>query len=179
MTSGNAMYKMQHALWMLTNVKKIGKGRYAPTSRIYEYVRKSHNIAIKNTWTEEKRKNHSEKLKKYNAQANRNSNEYIARNEKIREYQLNKTWTKKAILTRLENCLSNARKRKGKSWSDKMRQGRQKAYVIKHRELAEKIFQLYDSGFNKRQISLKLNVTWDAVHYPLLHREWFQTINTQ
>jgi hypothetical protein len=49
MTIGNDMYKMIHALNMITNIKNIGKGRYIPSSRIYEYVRKCHNLAIKNS----------------------------------------------------------------------------------------------------------------------------------
>ena len=63
MTTGNNVYKMQYALWMLTNVKKIGKGRYTPTSRMYDYIRKCHNEAMKLSWTIAKRQQHSETLK--------------------------------------------------------------------------------------------------------------------
>ena len=59
MTTGNDLFKMKHALNMLMNAKNIGKGRYVPTSRIYQYVKKCHSDAIKEGWTEEKRKKHS------------------------------------------------------------------------------------------------------------------------
>lgn len=37
-TTGNNRYKMVHALWFMSNTKKLGK-RYKPSSRIYEQVK--------------------------------------------------------------------------------------------------------------------------------------------
>jgi hypothetical protein len=174
MTIGNDMYKMQHALWMLTNVKKIGKGRYTPTSRMYDYVRKCHNEAMKLSWTIDKRQQHSETLKKYNTTIDKTSKKYLDRNEKIKQYQKSKVWTKKATQSRLDNCLNNAAARKGKSWNDKKRQSTLNTYLEKNLDIALQIISLHDEGLNNLQISKKLEISWDKVKYSLQHRLNFE-----
>jgi hypothetical protein len=174
MTNGNGMYKMRYALWMLTNIKKIGKGRYTPTGRIYEYVRKCHNDAIKLSWTDEKRKQHSKKLKEFNARVDKTSEQYQNRVEKIIEFQKTKVWTEKAIQSRLENCLENAKNRKGSTWSNTHRQSRLTSYLEKNIDTAEKVFKLHDTGLNNLQISKKLEISWDKVKYSLQHRTDFE-----
>ena len=175
MTTGNDLFKMKHALNMLMNAKNIGKGRYVPTSRIYQYVKKCHSDAIKEGWTEEKRKKHSESLVKYNSTVDKNSPEYNSRITKIIEYQKSKTWTEKAIQTRLENCLKNAKARKGKTWDDKKRKSTLNTYLQKNIDIALQIIALHDTGLNNLQISKQLSISWEKVKYSLLHRKDFET----
>jgi hypothetical protein len=174
MTDGNNMYKMRHAIWMLINVKRIGKGRYTPTGRVYEYIRQCHNIAIKESWTEEKRKKQSKTLIKYNTTVDKNTPAYIAKIAKIKQYQQSKTWTEKAVQSRLNNCLKNAKARKDKPWNDKKRQSTLNTYLEKNLELALQIISLYDTGLNNLQISKKLEISWDKVKYSLQHRTDFE-----
>jgi hypothetical protein len=94
--------------------------------------------------------------------------------EKIRNFQLTKDWTEKAIESRLVNCLKSAEARIGSKWTSEHRQSRMTTYINKNLETATKIIQLADQGYNKRQIALQLNVTWDKVKYSLLHRSEFE-----
>jgi hypothetical protein len=95
--------------------------------------------------------------------------------EKIRRYQKNeKTWSNKALQSRLENCLKNAENRKGKGWSESQRISRLNTYVHKNLDIALKIIELFDQGMNKRQISLTLGITWEKVKYSLLNRDAFE-----
>lgn len=154
MTTNNSMYKMKHALNMISNVKNIGKGRYVPSSRIYEYVRKCHREAIKNSWTIEKRRTHAEKISKVV--------KGIKRSESMKEKMKNRTWTEKAIQNRLKNCLESAARRKGKSNPE---HGNRifKSYVNKNKDLFLQIWSLYNVGLNRRQISMQLGISWDRV----------------
>jgi len=179
MTEGNNLYKMKHALGMITNVKKIGGGRYVPSGRVYEYVRKCCIDAYKTNWTDEKRKIQSDKLKTYFANLDRTTNEYKSKIESMREKHRNKTWSEKAIQTRLENCLKNAEARKGQPWTDKKRQSTLDTYLQKNIDIATKVFTLHDAGLNNLQISKELQITWDKVKYSLMHRQDFETYNTE
>jgi len=174
MTEGNNLYKMRHALGMITNIKRIGQGRYVPSGRIYEYVRKCCVKAYKESWTEEKRKTHSEKLKNYNAKLDKTTEEYEKRIEGMREKHRNKVWTEKAIQNRLNNCLKNAEARKGKKWSQEHRNARLRTYIEKNVDIATKVFTLHDTGLNNLQISKVLNITWEKVKYSLLNRKDFE-----
>ena len=179
MTTGNNLFKMKHAVSMLMNAKNIGNGRYIPSSRLYEYVKKCHLEAINEGWTIEKRKRQSEKLIDYNSKVDKTSVAYISRNEKIKNYQVSKVWTEKAIQSRLSNCLKNARDRKGSNWSESHRQSRLMAYLEKNIDIATKVFELHDAGLNNLQISKELQITWDKVKYSLVHRQDFETYNTE
>jgi hypothetical protein len=141
---------------------------------LYEYVKKCHLEAIKEGWTEEKRKEHSKTLIRYNTTVDKNSPNYIAKIKKIKQYQESKIWTEKAIQTRLENCLKNASARKGSSWSIRHRNSRLTTYLEKNLEIALQIISLHDTGMNNRQISEKLDISWDKVKYSLQHREDFK-----
>jgi hypothetical protein len=175
MTKGNDLFKMKHAVSMLMNAKNIGKGRYVPSSRLYEYVKKCHLEAINESWTEEKRQKHSKKLISYNALVDKTSPEYVSRITKIKQYQKSKIWTEKAIQTRLDNCLKNAAARKGQPWTNKKRQSTLNTYLQKNLNIAIEIIALHDSGMNNLQISKQLNVSWEKVKYSLQHREDFET----
>jgi hypothetical protein len=166
MTIGNARYKMNFALHMLSNANNIGDGRYIPSSRMYDLSRRLYKEALDNYWTDEKRKEHADKIRPT----------VIGRKlkESSKEKLKNKVWTEKAIQTRLENCLENAAARKGKTWTDKKRQSTLTTYLGKNLEIALQIFPLHDTGMNNRQISEKLDISWDKVKYSLQHREDFE-----
>ena len=166
MTIGNARYKMNFALHMLSNANNIGDGRYIPSSRMYDLSRRLYKEALDNYWTDEKRKEHADKIRPT----------VIGRKlkESSKEKLKNKVWTEKAIQTRLENCLKNAAARKGKTWTDKKRQSTLTTYLGKNLEIALQIISLHDTGMNNRQISEKLDISWDKVKYSLQHREDFK-----
>jgi hypothetical protein len=166
MTIGNARYKMNFALHMLSNANNIGDGRYIPSSRMYDLSRRLYKEALDNYWTDEKRKEHADKIRPT----------VIGRKlkESSKEKLKNKVWTEKAIQTRLENCLKNAAARKGKTWTDKKRQSTLTTYLGKNLEIALQIISLHDTGMNNRQISEKLDISWDKVKYSLQHREDFE-----
>jgi hypothetical protein len=173
MTTGNALFKMKHAVSMLMNAKNIGRGRYIPSSRLYAYVKKCHLEAIKEGWSREKRELHSKKLIAYNATVDKNSPAYIARSAKISEYNKSKVWTEKAVQSRLDNCLKNAAARKGKPWTDQKRRSNMDTYIAKNVDVALKIIELYDTGLSKLKVSQHLGVSWDKVKYAILHRANF------
>jgi hypothetical protein len=159
MTTGNDRYKMNFALHMLSNANNIGEGRYKPTSRMYDLARKLYKESLVNYWTDEKRKEHADKIRPTS----------IGRKlkESSKEKLRNKEWTDKAIENRLNNCLKAAEARKGSKWADEKREQMFTAYIEKNKHLFPKVFELADSGTNIRQISIKLNISWDRVKYIL------------
>lgn len=177
MLIGQQQFKMIKALTMMIGVKNIGAGRYVANSRWYAYAREQNKKNIDEYWTQERRRDHSNALKKYNATVDKFSKKYLDRIEKIREYQLNKVWTEKALANLKNNAIKSANKRKGSKWTTKHRQSRMKTYVAKNLEIATKVFELADTGLNKRQISLHLNISWEKVKYSLLHRAEFEKEN--
>ena len=94
--------------------------------------------------------------------------------ERIRKYQKNKKWTDKAIATRMANCLKASNARKGSKWTAEHRKSRMDTYVSKNLELANKIYELADAGYNKLAIAKMLKVSWEKVHYPLVNRAEFE-----
>jgi hypothetical protein len=179
MTTGNALFKMKHAVSMLMNAKNIGRGRYIPSSRLYAYVKKCHLEAIKEGWSQEKRALHSKKLIDYHTTVDKTSPAYAARSTKISEWHKAKVWTEKAIQSRLDNCLKNAAARKGKPWSDNKRQSTLTTYLEKNLEIALKIIELHDTGISKLKVSQQLGVSWAKVKYSVLHCEDFLTFNSK
>lgn len=163
MTCGNSMYKMKYALNMISNAKNIGNGRYVPSGRMYEYIRKCHKDAIRNIWTEEKRKTHSEKLKAYQLDLDRTTPDYIQRIDRIREQQKTKIWTDKALNNLKEIGIRSAEKRKGVK-NPKHSEFMFESYVKQNRDLIIEIWNLNDSGLNRRQISFRLGISWDRVN---------------
>jgi len=168
MTSGQHRYKMNFALQMLSNVKNIGEGRYIPSSRMYDLARRLYKEALDNYWTDEKRKEHSDKIRP--TSLGRKLKE--SSKEKLR----NKCWSKKALENRLANCLKSAEKRKGSTWSDKKREQMFRIYVEKNKDLFPKVFDLADKGTNIRQISIKLGVSWERVKYIIDNRNRINTL---
>lgn len=171
MTTGNDYYKMSYALHMISNVKNIGEGRYIPNSRAYVYSKKLFKEAVCAYWTDEKRKEHSDKL--------RTITTGIKRSDETKAKMRNRVWTEKAIQSRLDNCLKSADARKGKPWTDNKRQSTLTAYLEKNLEIALKIIELHDTGISKLKVSQQLGVSWDKVKYSVLHREDFLTFNSK
>jgi hypothetical protein len=164
MTIGNAKYKMNFALHMLSNAKNIGQGRYIPSGKIYEIARKAYREALDLYWTHERRLQNSIMKKKKEFKHNQRS--IIA----ISEYQKRKQWTKKALENRLNNCLKAAKDRKGSKWSDERKKQKFQKYIEKNRNLFPLVFELADQNLNTRQISLRLEISWDRVNYILVNR---------
>lgn len=168
MTTGNARYKMNFALHMLSNTKNIGGGRYIPNGRMYDLARRLYKEALDNYWTDEKRKEHADKIRPTS----------IGRKlkESSKEKLRNKEWSEKALANRLNNCLKAAENRKGSTWSDEKREQMFETYLKKNKHLFPQVFELADSGTNIRQISIKLQISWDRVKYILDNRDRINNI---
>jgi hypothetical protein len=162
MVTGNAKYKMMFALQMLSNVKNIGKGRYTPSSRIYEYAKKCFKESLNQYWTPEQRLLHAEKTRPSTI-GRKHKPESI---EKMKK----KVWSETAIQNRLNNCLKAAEARKGSAWSSERREKNFKLYIEKNKHLFPLVFAYYNDGMNVRQISLALMISWDRVKYILDNR---------
>ena len=126
MTIGNARYKMNFALHMLSNANNIGNGRYIPSSRMYDLARRLYKEALDNYWTDEKRKEHADKIRPT----------VIGRKlkESSKEKLRNKVWSEKALENRLNNCLKSAESRKGSSWSDEQHELKFQQYIKKNKQ---------------------------------------------
>lgn len=167
MLTGKNQGKMQYALHMITNIRNIGEGRYKPTSKLYEYSRKRHKEALKDTWTLEKRQVQSEKIKKIT----KGRKMPDSAKEKLRR----KVWTETAIQNRLNNCLQNAAKRKGVK---NPTHGKVifEAYIKNNIHLIEQIWEIFDKGINRRQIALTLGISWDRVNLAINKRDQIKDV---
>jgi hypothetical protein len=168
MVVGQAHFKMCKALTMMIGITNIGRGRYVANSRWYSYARKQNKQNIDAYWTDERRKERSEQSK-LTSLGRKHS-------EETKLKMRNKTWTDKALDTRLSNCLKAAAARKGKPYSAKAKKSRKDTYLNKNLEIATHVIKLSDQGFNNRQISLTLGITWDRVKLALIHRVDFEKI---
>lgn len=85
------------------------------------------------------------------------------KSESTKEKYRNKNWTDRAKSNRLENCYKNAAKKKG---TKNPEHGKTifKNYVDKNKEIFKKIWELYNVGINRQQISKKLGISWDRVN---------------
>jgi hypothetical protein len=168
MTTGNARYKMNFALHMLSNAKNIGEGRYIPNGRMYDLARRLYKEALDNYWTDERRKEHADKIRPTS----------IGRKlkESSKEKLRNKEWSEKALENRLNNCLKAAENRKGSTWSNEKRDQMVTTYLTKNKHLFPQVFELADNGTNIRQISIKLQISWDRVKYILDNRDRINNI---
>ena len=168
MTIGNARYKMNFALHMLSNAKNIGEGRYIPNGRMYDLARRLYKEALDNYWTDKKRKEHADKIRPTS----------IGRKlkESSKEKLRNKEWSEKALENRLNNCLKAAENRKGSTWSNEKREQMVTTYLTKNKHLFPQVFELADNGTNIRQISIKLQISWDRVKYILDNRDRINNI---
>ena len=168
MTTGNARYKMNFALHMLSNAKNIGEGRYIPNGRMYDLARQLYKEALDNYWTDERRKEHADKIRPTS----------IGRKlkESSKEKLRNKVWSEKALENRLNNCLKAAENRKGTAWSTDQREQIFSIYIEKNKHLFPQVFELSDNGTNIRQISIKLQISWDRVKYILDNRDRINNI---
>lgn len=167
MTTGNARYKMNFALRMLS-ITNTDEERYTPGSRIYELSRKLFRESLDNYWTDEKRKEHAEKIRPI-VKGRKHSPEAI---EKMK----NKQWSQKALNNRLNNCLKAAESRKGSKWSKDKRKQMFDLYIRKNNHLFPIVFSLIDEGLNTRQISLRVGISWDRVNYMRTNKNKINTL---
>ena len=166
MLSGKEKAKMVFALSMLVKIKNIGKNcRYTPSSRLYEYSKQIFKQELMDFWTEEKRKSHSEKIKKATLGKKKS--------DAHRAALKNRSWSDRAIQTRLDNCLKNAQARAGTQWSEARRTLRNDQYYEKNKEMAMRVFELYDQGNNALTISKLLNISWDKANKMIIRRSEF------
>lgn len=164
MTTGRNKHKMSKALTMIMSIKRVGQRQnYTANSRWYQHARELADKVRTEYWTEENKKLQSIRTTNYFATLDKSTDEFKKRCEKSRVYNQNKVWTKKAIESRLENCLKNAAARKGKKNPDQSKRVFS-TYVSKNIEMIKQIWDLYASGLNRRQIAIKLGITWDRVN---------------
>jgi len=166
-TSGNARYKMMFALSMITKAMNIGAGRYRPSSKLYESARRQYLEASSHYWTEDRRA----------AQALRASVDHKGRkaSDVTKERLRNKRWSATAIESRLANCLASAARRKGVK-NPAHGEAVFRLYVEQNIDTIRKVWELYDQGVNRRQISIKMGISWDRVGTAIKHREKIQTV---
>jgi len=168
MTIGNHYYKMCYALNMLSNIKNIGNGRYTPTSKLYDYAKRLHKEAIAASWTPERRARQSE--------LTRAAKTGLKWSEERKKDWGQRNWTQKALETRLQNCLKAAESRKGSKWSNDRHDAKFQQYIEKNKHLFPQVLELYDSGLSIRQVSLKLDISWDRVKYIIDNKERLNTV---
>ena len=171
MTAGRMRYKMSKALTMIMSIRRVGdRTNYAITSRWYHHARILAGVVRKDYWTDERRAAQSIRTTTYFATVDKSTDEYKRRGEGARRYNLNKSWTDKALANRLENCLKSAAARKG---TKNPEHGKTifKNYVTKNKELFVQIWDLYNSGLNRRQISMNLRISWDRVNLAINKRQ--------
>jgi len=168
MTTGNARYKMNFALHMLSNVKNIGLGRYTPTSRMYEYTKKLFIESLNNIWTSDKRAIQAEKTRQEKTGKNWD--------ESRKKEWGKRTWSEKALTNRLNNCLKAAEVRKGSKWTDEKHKQMFDVYVEKNKHLFPQVLSMADNGITIRKISLNLSISWDRVKYILVNRDRINNI---
>lgn len=171
MTTGQNKHKMSKALTMIMSIKCVGERRnYNINSRWYNHARLLANKVRADYWTLENRKAQSIRTTNYFATVDKTTDKYNQRRESSRQYNLNKVWTEKAISNRLENCLKSAANRKGIK-NPKHGKTMFTNYVNKNIELIREIWALYSNGLNKRQVSIKLGITWDRVNLAIIRKE--------
>lgn len=170
MTHGNAMFKMKFAFSMMVKINNIGEGRYRPSSRFYEIAKKSFKESLTNYWTADARKIHADKISK----ATKGSK----KSESAKESYRNKVWTEKALQNLTDIGIKSAALRKGKPWSEHVRNARLNSYLQKNLEIAKQVMHLYEHGSSRLSISKQINISWDRVDLILKYtREFNMLIN--
>lgn len=171
MTAGRMRHKMSKALTMIMSIRRVGnRNNYTITSRWYEHARELASVVRKDYWTDERRNAQSSRTTNYFAKVDKTTDKYKRRWDGARKYNKNKVWTEKAIANRLENCLRSAARRKGKKNPEHGTRIFTK-YVNKNKDVIQEIWKLYATGLNRRQIAIKLNITWDRVNLAINKKE--------
>ena len=173
MTEGKSRDKMVFACWQLANQKNKHQNlRVKVNSRTYAKLRVEFAISHSNRMKENHHfknptiyKNFLESLKHRRPTSVKGRKHSESTIQKFK----NKIWTEKAIQNRLDNCLKSAASRKGiKNPEHGLRIFAN--YVNANKEVILKIWNLYDQGLNRRQISIKLSISWDRVNVAINKR---------
>ena len=175
MLTGQERQKMVYALHMLSNARNSNQQtRYIPSSKLYEYERKIFSETHSNRMKENHpfhnpahRMAHQRGVDKRGPTSVKGTR----RSESMKEKMRNRTWTDKAIENRLNNCLKAAEARKGSTWSNEKREQMFMSYIAKNKHLFPQVFELADEGMNTRQISIRLEISWDRVKFILDNRD--------
>jgi len=180
MLQGDYRSKMIYALWQMSGQKnKYQLKRYNVTSKTYESIRKqfsqTHSKWMKESHPFISNPENLEKLREGIKRRGPTSKKGVKRSEETKEKLRNKVWTEKAIKTRLDNCLKNAAKRKGKKNPE---HGKKifENYVKNNKDFIIEVWKLFDKGFNKRQISLQIGASYDRVRIAVDKREDINTV---
>lgn len=96
------------------------------------------------------------------------------RAEKISLRAKNREQTEHQKQALLENCVKGAEARRGKPRSQQAKDSTKKTKLDNRMPRAIIVFSEYDSGLNRRQISLKHGLTWDQVNIALLQRSEYE-----
>lgn len=109
---------------------------------------------------------HTLKTKLIISETSRNRKHTESTKEKLK----NKIWTEKAIQTRIDNCRIAADRRRGKKNPE---HGLKifEIYVAKNYSTIKSVWDLCDSGMNRRQIAMALSISWDRVNTAINKRE--------
>jgi hypothetical protein len=172
-------HKMVYALHMLSNASNKKHQRYTPSSKLYEYERKlfaeTHSLRMKQNHpftNPVNRIKHQLSIDKRGPTSIKGRKHRPDSIEKMK----GKQWSDKALANRLNNCLKAAENRKGSNWSNEKREQMFTTYLNKNKHLFTQVFELSDNGTNIRQISIKLQISWDRVKYILDNRDRINNI---
>lgn len=178
MLDGENKQKMVYAWWQLSNQCNDRQQRIRINGNRYALARKY----FAGIHSDRMKKNHPlrnpENLKKLREGIKRRGPTSVKgrkMSEDSKQKLRDKEWTQKALDNRLQNCLKAAEARKGSKWSEEHHANRFNAYVEKNKHLFPQVLGLYDSGLNIRQVSLKLNISWERAKYIIDNRERLQT----
>jgi len=166
MLVGKEKAKMVYAAWQLANQENTHQTRFKITGSTYERLKihfsVTHSERMKNNHhfnNPEIRERHRLSIIKRGPTSIKGQKRSETTKEKLR----NKIWTEKALQSRLANCIANAKKRKGIK-NPKHGESIFKNYVSKNKDIILQIWKLYNSGKNRRQISIELGISWDRVN---------------
>lgn len=170
--------KMIYAIWTMANKENLHQTRVRATSTVYGQLRR----LFSKTHSEWMKENHhfkdpeifqrfleSLKSRRPTGRTGRKLSEETK--EKLR----NKTWTDKALQTRLDNCLKNAEKRKGQTWSDSKRLDMEETYYKKNLELAIQVLNIVDSKkISINKLAIMFDKDWNTIKTILDRRVEFE-----
>lgn len=179
MLEGENKQKMVYAWWQLSNQCNDRQQRIRINGNRYALARKY----FSETHSDRMKKNHPlrnpDNLKKLREGIKRRGPTSVKgrkMTEESKQKLRDKEWTQKALDNRLANCLKAAAARKGSSWSEEHHAKRFNTYLEKNKHLFPNVLELHASGLNIRQISLKLDISWERVKYIVDNKERLNTV---
>lgn len=182
MLVGDNRNKMVYAVWQMANQKNSHQfDRKSVTGKTYEILKKEFSVIHSKRMKENHHFNNPAIREKHRLsliERGPTSTKGIKRSEETKEKLRNKVWTEKAVASRLVNCLNSAAKRKGVK---NPAHGKKifELYVFKNKDLIQKIWELFNTGNNRRQIAFHLGVSWDRVNVAINRKIDIQLVLTK